>query len=143
MQILTFKLAGEIFGIEIGYVREIDRNVRYTPVPSSQDYIVGLCNIRGQIITLFDMAAILGYPHAAQDEQLNCIVLKQRGADTFGFPVTSAEDTLDVGEELFLPPPENLDDSKREFIKHVIEKQDGLLLIVDAQKLLNFCTENK
>ena len=50
---------GELFGIDIGLVKEINRKIKYTEVPGAPEHIVGLYNMRGQVVTIFDVACIL------------------------------------------------------------------------------------
>ena len=59
IRILTFYLEGELFGIDIGLVKEINRKIKYTEVPGAPEHIVGLYNMRGQVVTIFDVACIL------------------------------------------------------------------------------------
>ncbi len=71
-------MCGNLFGIDINAVKEIDRNIDYTPVPDAAPHIVGLLNMRGQIVTLINLARLMGYENHAPQERPACIILKKQ-----------------------------------------------------------------
>ena len=73
---LTFKLNDESYGIEVLKVREIIRLTEITSVPQMPNYVRGVINLRGKIITVMDLRLKFGFPQAAQTEH-TCIVVVQ------------------------------------------------------------------
>ncbi len=135
MKLLTFRLDGVLFGIDIKAVKELNRNVWYTPAPTASDDVIGLCNIRGRIVTLFDLSYMLGYGKLALPERLNCIVLKDKGGDSVGFAADMAEDVLVVDDGQIKEPPANISASVREYLTGIAELAEDLLLIINQGKL--------
>ena len=87
-KILTFYLNNNVFGVDITLVKEINRNVEFTPVPQASEHIAGLFNMRGQIVTLLNLSEILEYDRNTSITRAACMILKpQRGeSDLVGFP---------------------------------------------------------
>lgn len=136
-KVLTFYLCGKLFGIDITEVEEIDRNVKYTPVPTAREYIVGLFNMRGQIVTLFDIGQRLKYKDRCGYESPTCITLKPSatGGDLIGFLIDKAGDVLDVREEECEPLPANASDVEARFIREVIKRDSQLIMLIDTEEI--------
>jgi purine-binding chemotaxis protein CheW len=60
LELVGFVLAGERYGIESRFVREVTRLTRYTPVPGTPPYVLGITSLRGEILALFDLRQLLG-----------------------------------------------------------------------------------
>lgn len=76
--ILKFSIANLEYGIETHYIREVISNVTgYTPIPGVPDYILGIKDIRGEIIPVVDILRILGIGHKDTDHADFCLVLKK------------------------------------------------------------------
>lgn len=139
IKVLSFRLAGELFGIEINYVKEINRNVEYTIVPRAPDKIVGLFNMRGQIVTLFNLAKILGYPWSNEKGKVTCIILKSppNNPNQQGFLIDATGDVLDLDESLCEPPPANIDGRNFQYIRKVARLENELLMIIEPDLIFN------
>ena len=106
-KVLTFELCDGLFGIDITLVKEINRNVEFTPIPDSPPHIVGLFNMRGQIVTLFDLGKLMNYPGDHENKITTCIILKAAPNDPnqIGFLIDGSGDVIEVDEDLCEPPP--------------------------------------
>ena len=133
-KILSFRLSGELFGIEINNVKEINRNIEYTAVPRSQKNIAGVFNMRGQIVTIFNLAGIIGYNDDIHGERVTCIILKseQGNSNHRGVIIESTGDVIDVAEDMCEPPPANIDNVGKKYIKDVVRLENDLLRIIDT-----------
>jgi purine-binding chemotaxis protein CheW len=136
-KILTFYLCERLFGIDITLVKEINRSVEHTPVPDTDSHIVGLFNMRGQIVTLFDISEIMGYEQKNWGQRSACVILKAQSGDLsqVGFLIDRCGDVLDIEEEECELPPANVGGVSGEFISSVAKLQNDLLLIIDPGKL--------
>ncbi len=135
MKVLAFRLRGELMAIDIAAVKEVDRKVRCTTVPTANQNIIGLYNMRGHIVTIYDLANILGYPEEPVGEQLNCVILKPCNAEICGFAVDYAIDVIEIDEGT--PPPDNMHDKLKQNLSFVTRTSDGLLLLIDHNKAFN------
>jgi purine-binding chemotaxis protein CheW len=136
-KVLSFRLAGELFGIEINQVKEINRNVEYTAVPRAPDTIVGLFNMRGQIVTLFNLAKILGFDQPFEAGKVTCIILKSapNNPNQQGFLIEATGDVIDLEEAMCEPPPANVDAVSCKYVKKVARLERELVMIIEPQAI--------
>jgi purine-binding chemotaxis protein CheW len=135
-QVLTFYLGGNLLGINVRLIKEINRNVEYTPVPDAPRHILGLFNMRGQVVTLFDLARILGLKGGNERGRITCIVLKEPcDPDQVGFFIDRPGDVIDVDREECEPPPANVGGVEGEFIKYVVKLDGELLIVIEPDKI--------
>ena len=78
-QFITFYLGEDLFGLDILLVREINRHLELTRVDRTPEFVRGLMNLRGQIVTVLDLGIRLGIGARAIERESSCIVLKTRG----------------------------------------------------------------
>lgn len=136
MKVLTFYLNGSLLGIDVTLVKEINRNVDHTAVPGSQDYIVGFLNMRGQVVTLFNLANLLNLKRLNDQEGHTCVILKTpKDPDQVGFLIDRPGDVIDIDKEEFELPPANIGGVEGEFISSVVKLKNELLMIIDPKKI--------
>jgi len=135
--VLSFYLNECLLGIDIVLVREINRNVEYTWVPEAKPYIVGLFNMRGQVVTLFDLALLMGIKKVENLPPTTCIILKAPANDPnqIGFLIDKPGDVIELDREDCEIPPANVVGVQGEYIKQVVKLEDELLMIIDPQKI--------
>jgi purine-binding chemotaxis protein CheW len=133
-KILTFYIAGELFGIDVNLVKEITRNIGYTPLLNGKKYIKGLMNLRGNIVTIFDLEIILGGKTDKEVVNLQCIVLKTEDNQQLGFLVDKTADVIEVEEEIFCKLPEDIVEKKENYISSVVKVQGEMIKILDFHK---------
>ncbi|MBF0614097.1 MAG: purine-binding chemotaxis protein CheW [Magnetococcales bacterium] len=159
MLVSTFTLGDVYLGINIRMVREINRSAECTPVPGSPDYIRGMLNIRGRVITLFDIRTRLGW--SKQDSGINRskqynVIMKTRDEiskidsklaltqcpweDPVGLIVDQLGDVLDIPDDNILPPPANLTSVSVDFIQGVVTFEKNLLVVLDIATVLGLNT---
>ena len=136
-KVLTFFLFDRLFGIDITLVKEINRNVEYTPVPSSSLHIIGLINMRGQVVTLFDIAMLMGYEEKNREQRVACIILKAQPDDPsqVGFSIDKFGDVVDVEEDQCEPPPANMGIISGEFVRSVVKLENNILIVIEPEKV--------
>ncbi len=118
-------------------IREINRNVEYTSVPGAKPYIVGLFNMRGQVVTLFDLAMLIGLGQEQEIDRSTCIILKAPANDPnqIGFLIDKPGDVIDLEQEECEIPPANVVGLEGEYISQVVKLKDKLLIILDPEKI--------
>ena len=95
LELVVFLLAGERYGIESRFVREVARLTRFTPVPGTPAFVLGVTNLRGEILALFDLRHLLGVvPEGVSD--LGRIVVLGEHRREFGLLADAASEMLCV-----------------------------------------------
>lgn len=144
LTLLTFRIRDTLFGIEIEAVREINRNVEYTVVPDAPADIVGLFNMRGHIVVLYNLSYLFRNPDCAVRQGSTCIVLKSAGEnqDNNGFFIDQTGDVLGVEEASLEPPPANASCPELTYVKNVAKLEKELLLLLDPEKIFHTDSEH-
>lgn len=131
---VTFYLGQFLFGIPAERIMEINKDMEVTPVPLSKDYIIGIMNLRGQIITILDLAKKIGVSEKIS-HTINLIIKTQDEAYV-SFAVERIGDILEIPINKIENPPEKLEGISKEFVKNVYQLPDKLLLILDVDRVL-------
>jgi purine-binding chemotaxis protein CheW len=135
-QLCTFFVGDGYFGIPVEQVQEIVRPQPITPVPLAPRVVRGLINLRGQILTAIDLRRRLNVLERPGDQlPLNVVVRTADGA--LSLLVDEIGDVVEVLEDTFERSPETLQGVSRELILGVHKLPQGLLLILDTEKVVN------
>ena len=139
MKLLSFRIHGDLFAVNALSVKEINRNVYCTPAPTVPQHIIGLYNMRGQVVTMLDLACLLGYAQMPRGEPVHCVILKPRGRsdELFGFAVEKAEDVINVPAGRCVAPPANIERVIKEKLSCIYETEQELLLILNEDQLFS------
>ncbi len=138
-QYATFFVNGFFFGVEVLQVQEVLRYQEMTRVPLAPEVIEGLINLRGQIVTAVDMRRRLKLrPRPEGSMPMSMVVRSADGA--VSLLVDEIGDVLEVEEESFEKPPDNLEGAARELIRGVYKLKDRLLLVLDTEKTVEVAT---
>ena len=134
-QYSTFFVDGLYFGVDVLDVQEVLRHQEMTPVPKAHGVITGLINLRGQIVTAFDMRRRLGVtaPRSGKPP-MNFVIRTEDGA--VSLLVDEIGDVISVRQEDFEPPPKTVSEVAREFIEGVYKLEGRLLLVLSTQRVL-------
>ena len=149
----TFMLGEQLFGIDILVVREINKHLDITPVYLAPEYIRGLVNLRGQLVTVMDLNALLGLGLSELSPCSHNVILKTstelavmqhpaEGVDAFftgdkvGFIVDDIGDVVYVETEEIEAPPANIGDIDGRYLSGVVKLEGKLLPILSTHKLL-------
>lgn len=134
-QFCTFYLDKSLFGVEVGRVQEVIRSQEMTAVPLAPSVVRGLINLRGQIVTALDLRRRLGRPDATDGRApMNVVVRCDEGA--VSLLVDEIGDVLEVDAASLEAPPDTLVGRSRELIRGVVQREKGLLLVLDITKTL-------
>lgn len=136
-QFCTFVVDGYHFGIEVELVQEVLRYQELTRVPLAQSVVSGLINLRGQIVTAVNLRRRLALSERT-DGRLPMNVILRSDDGPVSLLVDEIGEVLSVDAELAEPPPETLRGAERELVKQVYKLNGRLLLILDAEKAVQF-----
>jgi purine-binding chemotaxis protein CheW len=136
LQVTTFIVDNKLFGIPIQDVLEINKNLDLTPVPLAPDYIRGVLNLRGQIVTALDLRRRLKMSAKDVDDvrQFHNVIIGNRN-DSLSLLVDEIGDVLDIPANIIEEPPETIKGMDAKFVKNVCKLQKELLVVLDTQKI--------
>jgi purine-binding chemotaxis protein CheW len=135
LQLVSFVLGNEEFGVDIICVQEINRMLQITKVPNSPDYVEGVVNLRGRVIPVLDLRLKLGMQKKEHDNNTRIIVVEVNNK-TVGFIVDGVKEVLRVPVSITEAPPEIVTGINSEYIKSVGKLEDRLLILIDLEKIL-------
>jgi purine-binding chemotaxis protein CheW len=135
VQLCGFKIGGGYYAIPVLEVQEVVRPQALSKVPMAPDYIDGLINLRGQVVTSINLRKLFSIPGDDPEEIMNVIVRSQDSL--YSLVVDEILDVIDVEKKSFAETPETLDKKVRKYIDGVYKLQDKLLILLSLDKLLN------
>ena len=134
LQIVSFRVGGEEFGLEILKVQEIIRVQDLTRVPNLPDFVEGVINLRGKVIPVIGLRRWFGLEQREHDKYTRIIVVEARGA-VLGFIVDSVSEVLRIAANTVEPPP-RIGKVERDYIAGVGRLDDRLLLLLNLDRLM-------
>ncbi len=135
MQLVSFGLADEEYGIEITKIREIILITEITQVPQTPHYVKGLINLRSTVIPVIDLRARFDLPEAEATDESRIMVLNV-GTKTIGIVVDAVSEVLRVSNKDIAPPPPTVAGLGREYLTGLVKLDDRLLIMLDIDKIL-------
>ncbi|KPK39039.1 MAG: chemotaxis protein CheW [Gammaproteobacteria bacterium SG8_47] len=136
IQWVTFRLDNEKYGINVMQVQEVLRMTEIAPVPGAPDYVLGIINLRGNVVTVIDTRRRFGLPEAAADDQTR-IVIVEAGNQVIGILVDGVAEVMDVRASHIETAPNVGNDESSKYIQGVSSQNGELLILVDVNKLLS------
>jgi purine-binding chemotaxis protein CheW len=134
MQLVSFTLGKELYGIEITKVREIILITEITRIPETPHYLKGLINLRSTVIPVIDLRARFGLPEGDLSDESRIMVLQACGK-TIGIVVDAVSEVLRVKQEQIAPPPPTVAGLGREYLSGLVKLDKQLLILLDIDKI--------
>ena len=135
LQMVSFVLNEEEFGVDILKVQEIIRIVELTRVPNAPHFVEGVINLRGRIVPVIDLRKRFGLPQNEFDKNSR-IVIGAVNNLVVGFLVDKVKEVLRVPKAVIEPPPEITSTIHTDYIIGVAKLDDRLLIVLDLEKIL-------
>lgn len=135
-QMVTFSLGTEEFGVDIMKVQEIIRIPPITRVPKANIYVEGVINLRGIVIPIINLRTRFGMP-AAEESDLNRIIVLQIDGKVFGIMVDSVAEVLRLNDDAIEPPPPIAIGMDANFIRGVGKIEDRLLILLKLDQIMS------
>lgn len=132
-QYCTFWVDDLYFGVEVEHVQEVLRGQSMTPVPKAPEAVLGLINLRGQIVTALDLRSRLGLPAVSGEQPQMNVILRSRG-EVVSLVVDRIGDVIDTGGLSLQPAPSNLPGEVRAVLNGVLTLSEAILLVVDPHR---------
>ncbi|AIU67477.1 chemotaxis protein CheW [Vibrio coralliilyticus] len=135
LQWVTFQLEEETYGINVMQVREVLRYTEIAPVPGAPDYVLGIINLRGNVVTVIDTRSRFGLMEGEITDNTRIIVIESEH-QVIGILVDSVAEVVYLrSSEIDTTPSVGTDESAK-FIQGVSNRDGKLLILVDLNKLL-------
>lgn len=135
LQLVSFKIANEEFGVDILNVQEINKMTQITKVPNSPHFVEGVINLRGRVIPVVNLRVKMSMPNKEYDKDTRIIVVDLSGK-TVGFLVDSVSEVLRIPRNIIEPPPSMVAGINSNYITAVGKLEDRLLILLDLNKVL-------
>jgi len=135
LQLVSFRIADEEFGVDIIKVQEIIRMVDITRVPNTPHYVIGVINLRGKVIPIIDMRRRLNLKETPYTKDTRIVVVEEENK-IVGFIVDSVSEVLRISSSVLEPPPPMVSGISSDFITSIAKLEGRLLILLDLEKVL-------
>ncbi|WP_069649586.1 chemotaxis protein CheW [Caloranaerobacter ferrireducens] len=134
-QYVLFKLDDESYGIEIEYVKTIEKITNITRVPNTKPYVKGVINLRGEVIPVIDLRERFGLPIRAYDNDTRVIIVSIKDF-VIGLVVDSSSEVIHLNDNEVDNPPTIGETNTVEFVKGIGKKDGNLIMLLNLKKIL-------
>ncbi|MEK7775215.1 MAG: chemotaxis protein CheW [Candidatus Zixiibacteriota bacterium] len=136
LQLVSFNIGSEEFGVDILKVQEINRMVEITKVPQAPHYVEGVINLRGKVIPIVDLRKRFNLDVKEYDKNTRIVVV-DIGGNIMGMVVDSVSEVLRLPSSTIEPAPEIATGVNSEYIRGVAKLDDRLLIFLDLSKVID------
>ncbi len=141
VQMISFSIGSERFGVKILVVQEIIMMSNITEIPNAPDFVEGVINLRGNIIPVLDLRKRLrlrGYREPARHQPGTRILVVEIDGNVTGFIVDAVAKVITVPSSKITPPPDIIVAGvQSQYISGVVHLDEGILIILDFRKILS------
>ena len=135
-QWVTFKLENEVYGVNVMQVQEVLRYTEIAPVPGAPDYVLGIINLRGNVVTVIDTRLKFGLMPAEVTDRSRLTIIEAE-KQVVGILVDSVAEVVYLKASEIDPAPSVGTEESARFIQGVSNRKEDLLILVDLNKLLS------
>ncbi|MGV2871261.1 chemotaxis protein CheW [Colwellia sp. E150_009] len=136
LQWVTFKLENEVYGINVMQVQEVLRYSEIAPVPGAPVYVLGIINLRGNVVTVIDTRARFGLAPREVTDNTRVVVIESE-KQVIGILVDSVAEVVYLKASEIDDAPNVGNEESAQFIQGVSNREGELLILVDLDKLLS------
>lgn len=139
-QYVTFSLGKELFGVEVSRTKEILSLTPVTKVPQTPDYLLGVINLRGQVVPVVDMRLKLGLS-AGKDTEDTCIIVVEVMVDgetlTVGALADAVREVLEIRSDQIEPPPKLGTRLNTAFITGMAKVDEQFVILLNIDRIFS------
>ena len=137
IELSTFYVGDALCGLDILKIQEINKIMERTPVPQAPAYVLGVLNLRGQIVTIIDLGRKLGLGTTEiTDDTRNIIVRSSDGAT--GFLVRNISEVVEMDQSEIEKAPANMKGIQGKYFSGVFKTKTSIIGVLDAEEVLAF-----
>lgn len=135
IQLVTFRLKDETYGINVMQVQEVLRITEIAPVPGAPQYVLGIINLRGNVVTVIDTRTRFGLPTTELDDASRIVIIESE-EQVVGILVDSVAEVVELRHSEIDSAPNIGNEESARYIQGVASRDEDLLIVVDLNKLL-------
>lgn len=135
IQWVTFRLDNETYGINVMQVQEVLRVTEIAPVPGAPHFVLGIINLRGNVVTVIDTRTRFGLSVKEPDDETRIVII-EADKQVIGILVDSVAEVVELRASEMESTPNVGNDDTSKYIQGVASKNEQLLILVDLNKLL-------
>ena len=135
IQLVTFRLKDETYGINVMQVQEVLRVTEIAPVPGAPQYVLGIINLRGNVVTVIDTRTRFGLPTTDLDDASRIVIIESED-QVVGILVDSVAEVVELRHSEIDSAPNIGNEESARYIQGVASRDEDLLIVVDLNKLL-------
>lgn len=136
LQYVTFRLDEETYGINVMQIQEVLRYTEIAPVPGAPDYVLGIINLRGNVVTVIDTRRRFGLSDSDITDHTRIVVLEIEG-QVIGVLVDSVAEVVYLRQSEMETAPNVGNEESARFIQGVCNKNGELIILVEFEKMLS------
>jgi purine-binding chemotaxis protein CheW len=136
LHIVGFQVGRETYGVPIASLHEIVRLTEITAVPDAPEYIEGVINLRGKIVSVIDLRKRFGEKQIVANNKKNRILVVESHGRLTGLIVDSASDVIKIPAEDVEPPPAVFQEGGLNCVTGLGKYKNRLIVLLDMNKLL-------
>ena len=133
VEVIEFRLASETYAVEPAFVREIWPLKDFTPLPGTPPFVLGIVNVRGQILSVIDLKKFFHLPEKGLSEMNNVIIIRNDRME-FGLLADAVLGTFQVSLSALQSPPPTVTGTGAEYLKGVTAER---VIVLDTLKILS------
>lgn len=126
----------ELFGIDINYVKGIEKYRNISPIPSAPDYIEGIINLRGDVIPIYNLRHKFNLPDVSPTENTKLIISKSNDM-LVAFMVDMVSEIVEIEEEEFQEVPEIVMTDETSYIHAIAQVKDRLVVLLNLEAMVS------
>ena len=139
-RMVSFSLSGKDYGVDIMHVKEIAKAGQFTYVPNTLPFVLGVYNLRGDIIPIIDLRLFFNIPvpeRTDKKNKLESLLILSVGEQTFGVVVDKIDKVLGVQKGKIQPPHPLFGDINIKYISGIVEADKRLYILLDIARIFN------
>lgn len=136
LQYVTFRLDDETYGIDVMHIQEVLRYTEIAPVPGAPDYVLGIINLRGSVVTVIDTRRRFGLTDAEVTDASRIVVM-ETSSQVMGILVDSVAEVVYLKTSEIETAPNVGNEESARFIQGVCNRNGELIILVEFEKMLS------
>lgn len=135
-KMVSFSLAGKDYAVDIMHIKEIAKAGRFTYVPNTAPFVLGVYNLRGDIIPIIDLRLFFNIPTKVRnDDELESMIIVTVGEQTFGVVVDMIDKVVGITKANIQPPHPLFGDINIKYIYGIVESNNRLYVLLDIERI--------
>lgn len=136
LQWATFRLSDELYGVDVMKVREVLRFTEITPVPGAPKFLLGIINLRGNVVTVVDTRERFGLTQGEITDHSRIVIIESNN-QVVGMLVDSVAEVVYLSRSEIENTPNVGNDETAKYIQGVCNKKDQLLILVELESMID------